>query len=208
MQEGEGQDTLLGRPVARGIKNKPVPRATTPTPIAEQSRAIQYRTPLDHPRVLVIGDRLATDVLLARRLNSYYSNQSPANAAPPVLSIVTTELFKKSDVRPLRWLEDAWLRFGLWASRSGIPRTGGLEIQEWVLPRSVDALEPATVDTATATTAAASARRWLSVAAWKNWCLAMVPSRARVYLVLKNSLVRGMRGLVRGVKRLLPSTAS
>jgi phosphatidylglycerophosphatase GEP4 len=53
-------------------------------------------------RILVIGDRLFTDTLLAHRL----SRLLPRQPSPSVLSIHTTLLPQPNDVRLLRWVED------------------------------------------------------------------------------------------------------
>lgn len=55
-------------------------------------------------RILVIGDRLFTDTLLAHRLS--VTLPKPANSLPSVLSIHTTTLPQPNDVRFLRWIED------------------------------------------------------------------------------------------------------
>lgn len=53
-------------------------------------------------RILVIGDRLFTDTLLAHRLSRYLPSKDERN----VLSIHTTLLPQPNDVRFLRWIEE------------------------------------------------------------------------------------------------------
>jgi phosphatidylglycerophosphatase GEP4 len=55
-------------------------------------------------RILVIGDRLFTDTLLAHRLS--VTLPKPTSSLPSVLSIHTTTLPQPKDVRFLRWIED------------------------------------------------------------------------------------------------------
>nr|ODN86520.1 HAD phosphatase, family IIIA [Cryptococcus depauperatus CBS 7841] len=58
-------------------------------------------------RILVIGDRLFTDTLLANRLSScLLSHESESSHLPRVLSIYTTSLPQPRDVRILRWVEE------------------------------------------------------------------------------------------------------
>lgn len=89
-------------------------------------------------RLVVVGDRLATDVLLARRLDKHIQSRqaiagSSTTTIPGALSIVTTRLFKRNDVVPLRWLESAWSRLGL---RKGAHGTiGGEGGEEWAATR-------------------------------------------------------------------------
>jgi phosphatidylglycerophosphatase GEP4 len=74
-------------------------------------------------RILVIGDRMFTDTLLANRLSkllptpstptpstSTPTSPSPATTLPSVLSIHTTLLLQPSDVRLLRWIEEILTR--------------------------------------------------------------------------------------------------
>ncbi|KAK4688839.1 phosphatidylglycerophosphatase GEP4, partial [Tremellales sp. Uapishka_1] len=57
-------------------------------------------------RILVVGDRLFTDTLLARRLSLYLPEAKKDDPVPSVLSIQTMTLPQPKDVRILRWLED------------------------------------------------------------------------------------------------------
>jgi len=75
-------------------------------------------------RILVIGDRMFTDTLLANRLSKLIptpspatptpttstQTASPATTLPSVLSIHTTLLLQPSDVRLLRWIEELLTR--------------------------------------------------------------------------------------------------
>ncbi|KAG8707253.1 hypothetical protein FRC09_001936 [Ceratobasidium sp. 395] len=73
-------------------------------------------TPPTPPRLLVIGDRLATDILLARSL------PSPSHHLP----IWTTRLWSRPDLPLIRFLEQSLLRAVLW-SRNQTFRDGVLE---------------------------------------------------------------------------------
>ena len=55
-------------------------------------------------RILVVGDRLFTDTLLAHRLS--VTLPKPTDSLPSVLSIHTTTLPQSNDVRFLRWVEE------------------------------------------------------------------------------------------------------
>ncbi|WWC66361.1 uncharacterized protein I206_100262 [Kwoniella pini CBS 10737] len=60
-------------------------------------------------KLIVIGDRLFTDILLSHRLSLYLNkskNIKTKNSLPSVLSIYTTSLPKYNDVRLLRWIEE------------------------------------------------------------------------------------------------------
>lgn len=226
------EGTLLGRPSMLSTR-RPSTALQTPAPSPEpDTRPIVHRTPLDHPKILVIGDRLATDVLLARRLGAYYPRTTRAGEQTeqvetklsdrlPALSIITTQLFKPSDLRLLRWLEESWLRLGL-ALRARFrfaqktPNTNTQEsLQRWVLSRSIDA--PPEVERVMKTKPASLAEpvgnlrarmtSWTSPPAWKYWAVGLVPSRARVWFVLKTGVRRVGRGLGRLVRRLRPTTA-
>ena len=58
---------------------------------------------VEEPRIVVIGDRLFTDTLLAHRLSLHLR---ASDDAPRVLSILTTRLPEPRDQRLLRWLEE------------------------------------------------------------------------------------------------------
>jgi hypothetical protein len=209
MQEGDGRETLLGRKATRKVAS--AAPAQIPTPTTEPPTP--YRTPLANPRLLVIGDRLATDVLLARRLAKYYRH-SPAT--PTVLSIVTTSLFQKSDVRILRWMEESWLRLGLALSRRFTRRYSPSEyeatMRKWILPYSVDAppAPPQVNKINTAPTASLRARiqSYFSGPAWRAWFVAQIPTRQGILRAVKNGLGRGAAGLIGMVRRLLVRRAS
>jgi phosphatidylglycerophosphatase GEP4 len=69
----------------------------------EESNAAEEAKEKDDLRLLVIGDRLFTDTLLAHRMSKILPKSSPV--APSVISIHTTGLLDPKDVRVLRWLE-------------------------------------------------------------------------------------------------------
>jgi hypothetical protein len=120
-QRREEGETLLGRQAgtirARDVKGKGKAREV-------DIDSIRDTTSNNRLRILVVGDRLATDVLLSRRLSKHLASTSattcqikfPGSASPedlpPTISIITTELFKRRDVRLLRWLEKTWSRIG------------------------------------------------------------------------------------------------
>jgi hypothetical protein len=131
LSEGE---TLLGRrpTIDRVVDVKGKGKATDYE--AETTRA---QEPL---KILVVGDRLATDVLLARRLDKFLSRSASSQngGLPPTLSIITTRLFKQQDVRILRWIENRWARLGRRTASVGSSR------QPWetfLLQRSLDELD-------------------------------------------------------------------
>lgn len=105
------QTPLLGGHAVPRLQDEEV----HPGPLADRqlerpnADAVPPRLEREPLRILVVGDRLATDVLLARRLARSLP-VPPKSAIPAVLSVVTTTLFEARDVRPLRWLESRWLR--------------------------------------------------------------------------------------------------
>lgn len=92
----ESKDTAEARADASLAAGAAPDAPSTPPPAAPAS-------PL---RILVVGDRLFTDVLLARRLDTLL----PPTAAPlpPALSVVTTALPQPRDLRLVRRIE-SWL---------------------------------------------------------------------------------------------------
>ncbi|WVQ97360.1 hypothetical protein IAU59_004472 [Kwoniella sp. CBS 9459] len=113
----------------------------------------------DDLRILVIGDRLFTDALLAHRLSLYLpkpkpklaptSNSAvsseavgsplPATLLPSVLSVHTTALPQPKDVRLLRWLEERLTRGQLRVRpnldlETGSKIEGRLDLSRFVLP--------------------------------------------------------------------------
>ncbi len=98
--------------------------------LASSSSRMTTLAPPPPSRIIVVGDRLSTDVLLSRRLSLHIKSArsrsstmtpeevSPDDSSPPVLSIITTDLPKRNDVRLLRWLESSWSRVGMKNKRS------------------------------------------------------------------------------------------
>ena len=131
-------ETLLGRRAtvvkARDVKGKGKAREVDPELHPED---IAPNQPL---RILVVGDRLATDVLLARRLSKHLASTSNfpglPEDLPPTISIITTELFKRRDVRILRWLEASWARVGDWPTAVERGKRAGW--QTFLLKRSLE----------------------------------------------------------------------
>ncbi|WWD17932.1 hypothetical protein CI109_102377 [Kwoniella shandongensis] len=88
---------------------------------AEGKEKNQTHSPNEPLRLVVIGDRLFTDTLLAHRLGlhlrsttstSHSKSRTYPNSLPPVLSIHTTSLPEAKDVRLLRWVEEKLTRGG------------------------------------------------------------------------------------------------
>lgn len=75
----------------------------TPAPSSQTAKSETKETSED-PRILVIGDRLFTDTLLAHRLSKLL-RRDRSDPIPSVLSIYTTTLPKPKDVLFLRWIE-------------------------------------------------------------------------------------------------------
>lgn len=93
--------------------NEPInPRSATPTPAPVPPAAPTTQAPTE-PRLLIVGDRLSTDILLASTL-------------PSALGIWTTRLWAPNDLRLLRFLEQTFLRTLLFA-RGRTFRNGVLE---------------------------------------------------------------------------------
>jgi phosphatidylglycerophosphatase GEP4 len=101
----------------------------TSTSVREENTVMMEKK--EDLRILVIGDRMMTDTLLANRLAKHLPPSAPASAPisnlstsasaatspspslvstttplPSVLSIHTTLLHQPKDVRPLRWIEE------------------------------------------------------------------------------------------------------
>jgi len=135
-------ETLLGRPrgssVTRSIDWKGKGKA--------REVEVDTNSPDEPLRILVVGDRLATDVLLARRLSKHLGNDPSQSleALPPAVSIITTDLFKYRDVRLLRWLESRWSRIGRRSTAVERGRRAGWET--FLLARSLEARDAATGD--------------------------------------------------------------
>lgn len=102
--------SLERRMVAEQVSSKPsspsppLTPSTPPSPVPASESPSEENVP--HPqeelRILVVGDRLFTDTLLAHRLSRHLGSSS---ANRQVLSIHTTLLPQPNDVRFLRWLE-------------------------------------------------------------------------------------------------------
>ncbi|OCF38596.1 hypothetical protein I317_07624 [Kwoniella heveanensis CBS 569] len=144
---------------------------------------------VDDLRILVIGDRLFTDTLLAHRLSLYLpkpkhkSNNSASqpetttashsSSLPSVLSIHTTALPQPKDVRLLRWVEEKLTR-GQLRARPDPNATGGgserLDLSRFVLA------EPETSPEGNSTSNSIVAKRSLLSGrfAWMRW---FTPSR-------------------------------
>jgi len=100
------------------------PGTASSTPTAEDVEAVSTMEAIqtEDLRILVIGDRMFTDTLLANRLSKLLPTPSPASPStstpttspittlPSVLSIHTTLLLQPSDVRLLRRIEETLTR--------------------------------------------------------------------------------------------------
>ncbi|WOO78428.1 Phosphatidylglycerophosphatase GEP4, mitochondrial [Vanrija pseudolonga] len=111
--EDEAEGVLLGKwrdevengPLCGGERDPISPPRPEKLPPPEEEPAPTAPPATPSPlRLLVVGDRLFTDTLLARRLDKYL----PAPGS--VLSIQTTDLPQPNDVRPLRALEERLTR--------------------------------------------------------------------------------------------------
>lgn len=105
---------------------KPKPEAVDTSPETmekpkQSSEAVHFPESL---RILVIGDRLFTDILQARQLDKHLSS----SVQPSTLAIQTTELPQPNDVRLLRRLEE-YLSRGMLANGG---RTGGVDWSEYI----------------------------------------------------------------------------
>ncbi|ODN84152.1 hypothetical protein L202_00157 [Cryptococcus amylolentus CBS 6039] len=132
---------------------------TSPSQESIQPQIVKQTPSPEELRILVIGDRLFTDTLLAdrlsRRLRPSSSKDTIPHPLPRVLSIYTTSLPKPQDVRPLRWLEEKlskgqtqgdFSRFIL----SEKVNTAALDVSEAIKPSRLAAL------------------RWLTPAKWRE----------------------------------------
>ncbi|KIR43361.1 hypothetical protein I307_03557 [Cryptococcus deuterogattii 99/473] len=104
-REQEGAEDADGEKVAKGQK------VISPTSSTNRTHTLSKETlTAGDLRILVIGDRLFTDTLLAdrlsRRLPPLPATTPDVPSTPRVLSIYTTSLPQPRDVRPLRWLEE------------------------------------------------------------------------------------------------------
>jgi phosphatidylglycerophosphatase GEP4 len=99
------------------------PSTATSVPTTEEVEPVptMERVGKEDLRILVIGDRMFTDTLLANRLSNLLptpsppspttpTSSSPVTTLPSVLSIHTTLLLQPSDVRLLRWIEELLTR--------------------------------------------------------------------------------------------------
>ncbi|WVF70563.1 hypothetical protein IAT40_005354 [Kwoniella sp. CBS 6097] len=139
-------------------------------------------------RILVIGDRLFTDTLLAHRLSLYLPKHSSAKSGPAtssktgslpsslpsVLSIHTTALPQPKDVRLLRWVEERLTRSRVRVrpdpTASG-NASGRLDLGRFILS------EPETTDIATSLQDTKRRKTLLSGrSAWMRW---LTPARWR-----------------------------
>ena len=96
----------------------------------------------ESPRIIVIGDRLFTDALLAHRLSLLLPQSNLDAAIPSVLSIHTTSLPQPRDVRLLRWIEDKLSRGRIqrrsvvWGKYTRDPNTSNIDSTTTIDPIS------------------------------------------------------------------------
>ncbi|WVQ71199.1 hypothetical protein IAR50_000724 [Cryptococcus sp. DSM 104548] len=157
-----------------------------------QSQTKKQTPSLEDLRILVIGDRLFTDTLLAdrlsRRLRPQRIKDAIPNDLPSVLSIYTTSLPKPQDVRPLRWLEEKLSK----------GQTQG-DFTRFILPEQVgtaaldvsDAIKPSRL----------AALRWLTPARWKEIEVPPMTWHPRTWKFVP--LAAAFGGLVGTVSRIL-----
>ena len=146
---------------------------------------------LEDLRILVIGDRLFTDTLLAHRLRLLLPSASAT--APSVLSIHTTSLPQPRDVRFLRWIEEKLSR--------GQTRRGVLDYSRFLRPPTnvtLDTLnmEPSIRDRWMAfRTEISESRLGWSPRSWTASSLIIGIGRGSVWLI--RNLGRGLVGTAR-----------
>lgn len=125
----EGPDSKMDKSLGSRMRESQYETNSTPTPERKQednkkelhSTLVQAKEEEEGLRVLVIGDRLFTDTLLANRLAKLLLAPTPSTSnpsadhptaptttiqLPSVISIHTTQLPQPKDVRFLRWIED------------------------------------------------------------------------------------------------------
>ncbi|WWC58589.1 uncharacterized protein I303_101132 [Kwoniella dejecticola CBS 10117] len=122
----------------------------------------------DQLKMLVIGDRLFTDTLLAHRLSLHLprskstkseSKSSSGMDTPSVLSIYTTSLPQPKDVRLLRWIEE----------RLSKSRTQG-DFTRFILSERQKGIEPETVvSRKSKRNSVIEAFRWFTPSRWREF---------------------------------------
>ncbi|WVR05858.1 hypothetical protein IAU60_002884 [Kwoniella sp. DSM 27419] len=157
---GEVTGPLLGHPKNTGQHregNKDVKmekqRGKEPTKTVHEKATEEKQK--EGLRILVIGDRLFTDTLLAHRLSLYLPKPPRDQTLPSVLSIHTSALPEPQDVRVLRWIEDKLTR----------GRTKGEIYERFILcePETNQAMAPRQVKPGRL-----AALRWLTPARWRE----------------------------------------
>ncbi|OWT41006.1 hypothetical protein C362_01220 [Cryptococcus neoformans Bt1] len=149
----EGAEDADGEKVAKGQKVIP------PTSSTDGAHTLNKETlTAEDLRILVIGDRLFTDTLLADRLSRHLRPLSATTpevpSIPRVLSIYTTSLPQPRDVRLLRWLEE---KFSQGKTKGDYSK---FTIEENVLSSAADA--PTTVPSIRAVL------QWFTPARWRE----------------------------------------
>ena len=146
--KGEVEDGLLLGPApgkvedgSKRLQTRMVDRQANTLPDSDDGHEKLDGSVVEDPRIVVIGDRLFTDTLLAHRLSIHLnsSTRDRTGAEPGVISIHTTSLPERRDVRLLRWFEERlsggklkvgrtdWARYTLdpeWRNSTGDERHG------------------------------------------------------------------------------------
>ncbi|KAK8865883.1 hypothetical protein IAR55_001031 [Kwoniella newhampshirensis] len=211
---GTGKEKSEGQKVAEGISDAGVARenqgdSTVGQTQAEKSKTTQdshkedsqqgnkaqVRPPTEPLRLVVIGDRLFTDTLLAHRLSLYLRPLSKSTLLPTVLSIHTTSLPEPKDVRALRWLEEKLTR----------GRTkGGEDYSRFILQEEEVGLPVEKEASSSRIPSRLSALRWLTPARWREIQVPPMTWHPRTWKPLPLAagtgrlLSRGARSLIRG----------
>lgn len=105
LTDSQGKRIEKGQPIEEKMMSKEVTDRKEEVKMEEQR---EEEGSVDDLRILVIGDRLFTDTLLAHRLSLLLPTANPSE--PNIISIHTTSLPQPNDVRFLRWLEETLSR--------------------------------------------------------------------------------------------------
>ena len=93
---------------SKRLQSRMVSRQADTLPDSDVGHKNSDGSTVEEPRIVVVGDRLFTDTLLAHRLSIHLnpSKRDTPNTDPRVISIHMTSLPERRDVRILRWIEE------------------------------------------------------------------------------------------------------
>ncbi len=148
-------------------------------------------------RLLIIGDRLATDVLLARRLRLHLP-ATETSSPPRILSIITTQLFKPSDVRFLRWLESKWSTVG----GGNLIESGRIDWGRYVFDQSVDTVIPQEITTPNGGRRVGLHGRWVDLKSRVRRIFTISTAR-RMTRASMAMMMKGLKGLSSQIVKVL-----